>query len=83
MSASHILRDEIRKVLGNDLGLDIPSAETDLLEAGILDSMSFVELVLQLENKFGIRVNFEDVDFGDFRTVEKIADFVASRSRVK
>jgi D-alanine--poly(phosphoribitol) ligase subunit 2 len=83
MSASHILCDQIRNVLGNDLGLDIPSAETDLLEAGILDSMSFVELVLQLENKFGIRVNFEDVDFGDFRTVEKIADFVASRSRVK
>ena len=80
MSSSRILCDEIQKLFGSSLGLDIPSAETDLLEAGILDSMSFIELLLQLESTFGIMVNFDDIEFGNFRTVEKIAEFVASRS---
>lgn len=80
MPSSRILCDEIQNLFGSSLGLEIPSADADLFDAGVLDSMSFVELLLQLEHKFGILVAFDDIELGNFRTVEKIAEFVASRS---
>jgi D-alanine--poly(phosphoribitol) ligase subunit 2 len=75
-----ILPENIIDLLSSRLGLQIPSAETDLFEAGIMDSMSFVELLVQLENNFGIRLALGEIEFENFRCVNKIAEFVASRA---
>ena len=56
-------------------------AETDLLEAGTLDSLGLVEVLLQLERRFGVKADLEGLDFGTFRSVASIADFIA-RARV-
>ena len=55
-----------------------PSADTDLLETGILDSFQFVELLFQLEQHFGLRVSIDDIDIEDLRTLERIARLVAA-----
>jgi D-alanine--poly(phosphoribitol) ligase subunit 2 len=78
-----ILCDDITDLFSARLGLDIPSTDTDLFEAGVVDSMSFVELLLQIETKFGIPMNLGDIEFENFRTVAKIADFIASRRRAE
>lgn len=39
------------------------------LDQGLVDSMGFVELVLELEERFGIRFEPEDMQAQDFRTV--------------
>ena len=59
------------------LGLSVPSAEADLFETGVLDSMSFVELLLQIETVFGLALNLRDVEFENFRSIDRIADFIA------
>ena len=82
-SSPGTLAIEITDLLSNSLGLEIPSAETDLLEAGILDSMGCIEVLLQLENSFGIRLSLNDIEFDNFRSVKRIAEFVASRNVVK
>jgi D-alanine--poly(phosphoribitol) ligase subunit 2 len=51
--------------------------DTDLLETGVLDSLQFVELLLQLERRFGLRVKVEDINLDDLRTLERIARLVA------
>jgi D-alanine--poly(phosphoribitol) ligase subunit 2 len=56
--------------------IELPSAETDLLETGILDSFQFVELLFQLEQHFGLRVSIEDIDLEDLRTLARIARLV-------
>jgi acyl carrier protein len=61
------------------LGLDVPSRETDLFETGALDSMAFVELLALLEEEFGVRVTLDDIELDAFRTIERIARFVAAR----
>jgi D-alanine--poly(phosphoribitol) ligase subunit 2 len=58
--------------------VEVPSADTDLLETGILDSLQFVELLLQLEQRFGLRVKVEDLNLDDLRTLERIARLVAA-----
>jgi D-alanine--poly(phosphoribitol) ligase subunit 2 len=58
--------------------IEVPSADTDLLETGILDSFQFVELLFQLEQHFGLRVSIEDIDLEDLRTLARIARLVAA-----
>jgi D-alanine--poly(phosphoribitol) ligase subunit 2 len=60
--------------------VEVPSADTDLLETGILDSLQFVELLLQLEQRFGFRVKVEDINLDDLRTLARIARLVAAGS---
>lgn len=60
--------------------VEVPAAEADLLATGLLDSLQLVELLLQLEQQFGVRISIEDIDLDDLRTLERIARVVALRS---
>ena len=58
------------------LELDIPSAETDLMVTGLMDSLIFVELLFQIEQEFGITVDMESVDLDEFRSIGSIAAYL-------
>lgn len=58
--------------------IEVPSTDTDLVETGILDSLQFVELLLQLEQQFGFRIRIEDIELDDLRTLERIARLLAA-----
>lgn len=62
------------------LNIEIPSPETDLFETGVLDSLAFVELVLHLEQEFGVKITLEHVEIDNFRSVERIAAFLLNGS---
>lgn len=62
------------------LHIEAPSADTDLFETGILDSLQLVELLLQLEQRFGFRIKIDDIDLEDLRTLARIARLVAART---
>jgi acyl carrier protein len=68
----------VTRIFSEKLLLDIPSPETDLLDSGLLDSMVFVELLLNLEREFGMRVTIEDLDMESFRSISRIAELVES-----
>ncbi len=61
-----------------DLNVAVPSADTDLLEGGLLNSVTFVELVMLLEERFGVTVPIDDIEVEQFRTIRQIALFVGS-----
>lgn len=58
--------------------IEVPSTDTDLVETGILDSLQFVELLVQLEQQFGFRIKLDDIDLDDLRTLARIARLVAA-----
>jgi acyl carrier protein len=60
-------------------GVDPPSAEANLIEAGILDSMMFVDLVVFIEERFGVVAALEDLEIDNFATVAGMARFVTER----
>jgi D-alanine--poly(phosphoribitol) ligase subunit 2 len=78
MSEARPIDSQIARLFEEKLHLEIPSADTDLFETGALDSMAFVELLVQLEQQFGIKVSFEDLELDTFRSIKKIAEFVAN-----
>jgi D-alanine--poly(phosphoribitol) ligase subunit 2 len=58
--------------------IEAPAPDTDLLESGLLDSFQFVELLLQLEQRFGLRIRIDDIELDDLRTLARIARLVES-----
>ena len=58
--------------------INVPSPDTDLLDTGLLDSLQFVELLLQLEQRFGIRVPIDSIELDDLRTLAGLARVVAA-----
>jgi acyl carrier protein len=59
---------------------DVRLAEDELLfERGIVDSMGVVELVVFLENEFGILIDDDEVTEQHFRSLRAIADYVCSK----
>jgi acyl carrier protein len=71
------LQAQVASMLSEVLHVGVPAPETDLLEAGTLDSLGMVELLLQLERRFGVKVELEGLDVETFRSVARMADFVA------
>lgn len=57
-------------------GIDSVAHGRDLLTDGIIDSLGIVELITFLEDKYGIKVDDDDVDAENFRSVENIVKFV-------
>ena len=68
------------EVLGmiNDLFLEDVSdmMDEDLFDAGVLDSMGTVELIVELENRFDIHVPVSEFGRDDWNTANKIIEGV-------
>lgn len=79
MSDTAAVEARIARILATSLHLDIPSPEIDLFETGAVDSLTFVELLLSLEREFDIRVSLEELELDRFRSIERIAEFVATQ----
>lgn len=73
------LQERIGKIFGTKLNLVVPSVDTDLFDTGGLDSLTFVELLLELEREYGVKVDLEDLELGNFQSIAKIAGFIAQR----
>jgi acyl carrier protein len=71
------LDERIQELFQDVLNIEVHSPEADLIEEGLLDSLVFVELLVVLEDNFGINVDVVDLNIEDFRTVRRIGHLVA------
>ncbi len=75
------LRQNVAAVFADVLNIKVPSHDHDLLASGLLDSLGFVELLLALERRFGIHVAMESLEPDNFRSIERIAAFIADQQQ--
>jgi D-alanine--poly(phosphoribitol) ligase subunit 2 len=57
--------------------IEVPSPDMDLLECGVLDSLQMVELLFQLERRFGFTVKIDELELDNLRTLSRIARLLA------
>lgn len=74
------LIDEIKSIFTTQLLIEIPATDADLLDTGLIDSLTMVDLLTHLESSYGFTVVMEDLDIEYFRTLQSIAEYV-HRSR--
>ena len=80
-SAPDTLKEEIKRAIVESLRLPIPVEEignsTSLFGDGLgLDSIDVLELVLEMERRFGVSINDDDTGQRVLRSVDTIADFI-------
>lgn len=69
---------EIQKLFLEKLAIRVESAEADLFQTGILDSMALVQFIMHLEKHFGLQVAMGGLKVDSFLSVVKIAELVAN-----
>jgi acyl carrier protein len=74
-SNDHLI-DDIRGLFAEKWAIQVESPFVDLLDTGLVDSVTLVELLLELEQRFGVSLPLENLEIEDFRSVAKIADLV-------
>jgi len=57
-----------------------PAPDESLFESGLLDSFSLADLVAELEREFAVKIPDSDLKPRKFDTVERIAEYLASRN---
>jgi acyl carrier protein len=74
-----VVNDYISREIVQDRALLPLSNETSLMEAGILDSLSLLRLVVFLDEQFKIRVDEVDVVPENFDSVNAICAYLRAR----
>lgn len=65
------------EVTGDDEIAD--DKEADLFEAGLLDSLGIIEVLLKIEEVFGLKLQPTDLEKKDMSTVNNLVDFLRTK----
>jgi len=69
------IREATLSFLEQFISVDINDDE-DLFAAGLVNSLFAMQLVLFVEKEFAIKVENQDLDLANFRSVNAITDFI-------
>jgi acyl carrier protein len=78
MSDQATYLERLRALMLEHLHVEVPSAETDLLETGLLDSLQLVDLLLLIEQHLGRRIPIESIDLDNLRSLSRLAELVGA-----
>ncbi|WP_160683673.1 D-alanine--poly(phosphoribitol) ligase subunit 2 [Clostridium sp. C2-6-12] len=69
--------DMLIEITGSD---DIAEEkDTDLFEAGLLDSLGIIEVLLKIEEIFGLKLQPTDLERKDMATVNNLIEFLQTK----
>lgn len=71
-----ITLDELTQLFRERLNLIVDSPDEDLFESGLVDSLSLVSLIFELEQQYGLTIDVLELDFEELKSLRRIADFV-------
>ncbi|GGO54714.1 acyl carrier protein [Streptomyces lasiicapitis] len=69
------LIDELRDHLESLTGSTIEPGD-DFFDRGLINSLRALEIVVHVEQAYGVSVEVEDLDLDNFRTIRRIAEYV-------
>ncbi len=77
MPELNTLLDQLRDGFTEIFEIEAPGADADLIDGGILDSFQLVELLTFLDLRFGLKVELEQMELDDLRTLERLTRLIA------
>jgi len=72
------LISQVSRLIAEKLLLEVSSPEQDLLSSGAIDSLSLIQLLVNLEEHFGVRIPLDELEIEDLRSVQAIAGLIES-----
>ncbi len=75
-------QDIIRHYILENVNIPALDDDFDIFEAGIVNSLFAIELMTFLEKAFNIKVTMDDLDMGNFKSVNAASEFVRRKEEV-
>ena len=72
---------EIQELFLEKLSIRVEAEEADLFQTGVFDSMTLVQFIFHLEERYEFRMPMEELDVESFHSVTKIAEVVSVHVR--
>jgi len=79
-------KSEIIKLIGSKISAEILiisdkviTADEPLISSGLIDSFSLVDLALQVEELFGVRIEDFELNVDTFDNLNQLSDIILSR----
>lgn len=80
MATASVTGGDIRAIFTETLDVEVPrDGQGGLLENGHIDSLTLVDLLMELEESYGVEFSADDLDPSHFESMEAIAELVNSR----
>jgi acyl carrier protein len=70
------LISQVTRLIAQNLLLNISSPQEDLLSSGAIDSLSLIELLVNVEEHFGVRIPLDELEIEDLRSIQSIARLI-------
>ncbi len=64
-----IVTETVNPFLNSQAGF---TPETEILESGLIDSLNVLQVIAELERRFGLKIGPLDMTFDDFKTCKTI-----------
>lgn len=68
------LKDKIEEIAFSTV-----EAEESLWQSGVLDSITIVELAVEIENEYSIKIPFDEIIEDHFETVDLLTKYIQSK----
>ena len=75
-------QNRIVRLLADKMEIPVCSVDADLFDEGLLDSLSYVRLVVEMQQEFDTPLSLSQIDIDHFRTVNQMADFLMQHQGV-
>ena len=70
------IRVDVMAIVCKTLTIEKIELDQDLIDSGLLDSLSLVQLMVALEEEFNIKFEPEDLNFDDYRSVRSMTEMI-------
>ena len=76
------MKEDILEILAELCEDEVVKEEEDveLFESGLLDSMAYLELLMEIETRLGITISPSEVSKDDIKTPAKFVEFVMNKA---
>lgn len=72
------IKDVIYKIFAeNNIDINNVNGSVSLISSGIVDSMTFVNILLAIEEELNIEIDFENIDINSIVTIKNLCDIVS------
>jgi acyl carrier protein len=75
------VESRVLEILKRGLEVEV-TADTDVIQQGLLDSLNFVDVMLRLEAVFSVQIDVEQVELDDFRSARSITEYLSRQHQI-
>lgn len=73
------IEERVKSFLAQHIDISNIDQETDMFKKGIVTSLYAMELVMFVEQEFGIRVENADLDLENFKSIKALVAFIQQK----